>query len=389
MGNWPARGVRAALARLFPRLVLCVLLLIGPGPGAPDVRGDTVLLLVDETIQRAAADEIAEWVRQVEAEGRFKVVAREVPRTLHLARQRFKRLQEHRALVHELKPDAVQLFGAVAIGVSGWQAADGHEARVVYTDAPYMIDFDTPLTDERAFGEVPGRPSWSNMPGDGRWDQNRVSTFRRPAARVDFSELPEGSWMKVPEGCLKGRNVNPAIDETRAFKEYLKRNLEYRRGAWRPPREAWMQGPLWDLGGGAPRKYARSRMPQFRWVDVREAKEAAGREMFLLFNNMDREHLYEFADSDCRWVRAVWANSYRSFSMEQYELGGLFRRWLERALVSTWGPMWWIIPPEAETVADAIRATANLKRHWDMLYTVAGDVTLPLNPQAAAQPAGE
>jgi hypothetical protein len=339
----------------------------------------TVLTLVEEDLHRATSSEIDAWRQQVESEGNYTVVLRVIPGATHQSRRRLRRLQENRELVEELKPDAVQLFGSVPIGASGWQGADGHGPRCVYTDLPYMIGLETPLTDTRDFGTDPREAAWSNRADDGRWDQNVVEGYRRPAARVDFSELPIAvEWVRVPSGCLKGDLVCPRIDEEKAFRDYLRRNLEYRRGEWNPPREAWMQGNLWDMAQGIPRRFAKENMPQFKWIEVAQAGEVAGKDVFLLFHNVDRDHLYEFVDADCRWVRAVWANSYRSFTMEQYATGGVFRRWLQHALVSTWGPAWWVIPPSARTVGDAITATARKHPRWNVLFTVAGDVTLPL-----------
>lgn len=352
--------------------------------------GETVLTLVDEKIHDALRKELTEWRDQVQQEGFFQVDLRVVPRVSSSSPKRFAQLQAHRALVEEVKPAAVQIFGSVAIGIAGWHAADGHEPRCAYTDAPYMIALNSPLTDDRDFGVNRSQPGWSNMAGDRRWDQNLLDRYERPAARVNFAELslvlPN---MRVPTGCLKGKPICPAVDELAAFKNYLKRNLEYRRGMWTPPREGWLQGPLWSARNDAPRKFAKTQMPQFHWRDIADPADAAGKDVFLLFNNCDRDHLYQFADINCRWVRAVWANSYRSFTMEQFASAGVIRRWLQYALISTWGPNWWVIPPSAKTVGDAITATARHQRHWEMLFTVAGDVTLPLQPITAAASSGQ
>ncbi len=350
-------------------------------------RAATVLTLVEERLYNATRAEIAAWSRQVESEGTFKVELRKRPRVSPTSARRYSQVQQNRILIADLGPEAVQIFGAVAIGASGWQAADGHEMRCVYTDAPYMIDWDTPLTDTRDFGVNRSQPAWSNVAGDGRWDQNLVVSFRRPAARVNFADLPmAGPSLRIPQGCLKGKPVCPAVDEVVAFKDYLRRDLDFRQGRWKPPRVACLQGALWDLGDGAPRRFIKAQIGGMPWQETEDPSGVAGRDVFLLFHNLDRDHLYEFVDPDCHWVRAVWANSYRSFTMEQYVSCGVIRRWLQHALVSTWGPMWWVIPPSARTVADAITATARNHGHWNMLYTVAGDVTLPLHPPAGEGP---
>lgn len=62
----------------------------------------------------------------------------------------------------------------------------------------------------------------------------------------------EGSMTDSPslrfrEGCMQGQPVCPAVAEVSALRDYFRRNLAYRTGAWRPPRVAYMVGPLWDL----------------------------------------------------------------------------------------------------------------------------------------------
>lgn len=361
--------------------LVLALLLLGIVPGA--TAADSLLVFVDRTLLAPLAGPLGDWTNQVAAEGRYQVRLVPCPRA-GAESKRLPNLARMRAEIEETQPAAVQIIGHLDYGITGWGNPDGHEWRSHVTDAHLMARRFVG-TDTVSFGKAGTRP---NVPGDGRWDQQGFGDFGRPVARIDLGGL-SGSMVTAPAyqyqtGCLKGQPFCPEIDEVEALTDYFRRNLEYRRGRWVPPRVGYLVGPLWDVAPGQA-AFTLTNMTQVTWHRGPTGTVAAGREMFLLWCTAAATEWPQYRrEPDCAMVRPVWVNTYRSYGMEVLEPCGTMRRWLQWALVSTWGPRWWVVPPEARTVGDAIARTAAIQRRWDMLYQVMGDLTLPLAPEGPA-----
>ncbi len=339
----------------------------------------SALVLVDSYTYTNLLPLLTEWRAQVHNEGRYLVDMRSVPRAGRNNTNRVALLEANRALIHAAQPSLVQIIGCVPIGISGWQAADGHEARCVYTDAAYMCDRSVAFTDTVNYGTHSSMPGWNNMAGDGRWDANNVTQFRRPVARIDFSEVPYVP-LKVNKGCKIGQPLCPALDEQAELRSYFQRNLAFRRGPPRYNRTAIIHGTLYDLCGV--RTAIKTTMSQFQWLEYKvhaDATPVAGRRTYLLWSCYGRDEQPWYYDDLCNYVDAVWVNVYRSFAMEQYDAGAPMRRWLQKCLVTTWGCSPWYIPPGARSVGDAIQASIGRYSTWSMVYTALGDATLPIN----------
>jgi hypothetical protein len=362
-------------------LALALFALVVVGPCAAGA--ETLLVLVDRTLLAPLAGPLGAWTNQIAAEGRYQVRLVPCPRA-GAESKRLANLARLRAEIEETQPAAVQIIGHLDYGITGWGNPDGHEARAHVTDAHLMARRFVG-TDTVAFGAAGSRP---NQPGDGRWDQQGFGDFGRPVARIDLGGLT-GSMVTVPayqyrSGCLKGQPYCPAIDEVAALTDYFRRNLDYRQRRWVPPRVGCMVGPLWDVVPGQA-AFTLTNMPQVAWQRGPSGVAAAGKEMLFLWCTAATTELSEYRrEPDCAMVRPLWVNTYRSYGMEVLEPCGTMRRWLQWALVSTWGPRWWVVPPDARTVGDAIARTAAIQRRWDLLYQVMGDLTLPLAPAAPA-----
>ena len=321
-----------------------------------------------------------EWKAQVQNEGRYLVDMRSVPRAGRNSSNRVAYLEANRDLIHAAQPSLVQIIGCVPITITGWQAADGHEARVVHTDAAYMCDRSVVFTDTVNYGTHSSIPGWSNMAGDGRFDANNVSQYRRPVARIDFSEVPFAN-LKVNKGCKQGQPLCPALDEQAELRAYFQRDFAFRRGAPKHNNLSVIHGTLYDLCGI--RATIKSSMPQFQWLEYAthaDATPVAGRQFYLLWSCYGRdEQPWYYDDVSCAYVDAVWINVYRSFAMEQYDAGAPMRRFLQKCLVTTWGCSPWYVPPGARNVADAIHASLGRYSTWSAVYTALGDATLPIN----------
>lgn len=338
-----------------------------------------VLVFIDTALYTNVTAEIAAWTNQVLLEGKYTITiherARAWPRT---ATNRLDELAAIRSIIDAADPAGVQFFGGVALAVTGWSNPDGHGARASDTDSLFMEDGHV-ATDSTAWGST---VIGTNAIGDGYWDTLYITNCSRPVARVAFQTLIAADTNTVLwGGCRPGDPQTPAVDEVAAFKDYIRRNLEYRRGVWRPERRGYIVGPLWSTISGSvnhvttnsPVAWTSSgtqpggsegRMPLFLWENA-----AIGTEMASFFN------------SQCRYVAPVWVNTYRSYMMEpvQHTWSACYiRRWNQYALVSTWGANWWYIPSNATTVFDGIAATFAKQGFWWAYYQCWGDGTLPL-----------
>lgn len=363
-----------------------ILLALWLSSGSLMAASSTVLVFIDSTLHSNVTAEVAAWTNQVNREGYYQVDLRERPRTW--PRQDTNRLNELasiRTIIDGLDPAAVQFFGGVAMPVTGWQNKDGHGARQVDSDAPFMQDGYVP-EDTGTWGTS---TYGTNSPGDGYWDMLYVTTLNRPVARVAFLALTASSTNVTWGACLAEPQC-PDVDEVVAFKDYLRRNLEYRKGLQRPARTGYITGVLWDTVAGS-RAFCTNNIPTVTWYyNSTMPGGADGQQpMFLWENAAIGTEMATFFDSNCRYVRPFWVNTYRSFMMEAVQHGmsaSFIRRWNERALVSTWGANWWTCTAASRTVFEAISNTFTVQGGlWDVTYQCWGDGTLPISsvPYAA------
>lgn len=348
---------------------------------------NTALVFIDSTLEPQISQEFAAWTNQVNSEGFYQIDLVLFPRTELFESNRLERISQIRTIIDARQPATVVLVGKLPWGYSGWNNPDGHGARVMASDAHFMIDDYNP-TDNLKYGtnRSVADPLYKNIPNDGYWDDNELPFYGvvRSVSRIDLSSLT-GSMVSNPayqygSGCLKGTPYCPTVEEIEATKGYFRRNLEYRTGRWVPPNIAYMVGGLWDLSSGQS-AFTITNSTKYTWIKSLDQTTAAGKDTFLLWNCAAATELgLMFRTNDCRNVKAVWVNTYRSYGSEPVNSCGTLRRWQLEALVSTWGPRWWIVPKNALTVSDAIMATANSAKSWIFLYQLMGDATLPLNP---------
>ena len=195
---------------------------------APPVesRGHLVLL-VDETLAGGLKAELKQLLEDLAGDG-WRVLRHDVarhndadwPANIHS----IARIRQRVASDHATAPQDdwyLYVLGHVAIPYSGFVNPDGHLYRPWPTDAFYA-DVSTPekWTDTRN-NILPG--SVSNLPGDGKWDQNEVpSKLEFAFGRVDFSRLNALSTTP-PAG------IQP-LSELELTRLYLNKAHRYRTG---------------------------------------------------------------------------------------------------------------------------------------------------------------
>lgn len=345
--------------------------------GAPG----TVLTLVDSTLYSDAAvsNKLAEWKAQVEREGWYRIDLRTRTRVkTRFDTNRLAEITAIRSLIAASNYVGVQCWGAIAMGVAGWINPDGHAARPFDTDLPFLTATNYAFTDSVNNGS---NSYGTNAIGDGYWDDN-AAPFVRPVARVSFHDLVlTDSGTTWPSPCFTGQPVAPAVDETNATIAYLQRDLDYRRGIWRPARTGYIVGSLWSTVSGSV-NYLTSNTPQVTWtINTAMPGGAQGGRPLFLWENAAISEINLFFDSNCAWPTPVWLNTYRSFMMEGIMNWSdcYIRRWLQYALVSTWGPNWWVCPSTSNTVFDGIRGTSTVQSDYWIVWAVCwGDGTLPV-----------
>ncbi|MBA3685520.1 MAG: hypothetical protein H0W72_09815, partial [Planctomycetes bacterium] len=182
-----------------------------------DRRG-TMILLVDQTMADPLAAELAQLRKDLIGDG-WTVIPLEVSRTAAVT--------EVRALIKatcDATPGGVKslfIFGHVPVPRSGTMAYDGHNDNAVAmgTDG-YYADLDGVWTDATADNSANTENDYhllgNNVPGDGRFDQDRIpdKTVELEYGRVDFHDL---SWFHP-------------ISEVELLRNYLNKEHDYRQG---------------------------------------------------------------------------------------------------------------------------------------------------------------
>lgn len=346
---------------------------------------NVALIFIDSTLEPHIRQEFSSWTNQINREGYFKVESVLFPRTDDFHSNRLDRILQIRTIIDARQPKTVVLVGKMPWGYSGWYNPDGHAYRTMASDCHFMVNGYTP-SDEVFHGTNVSTVDklYRNIPNDGFWDYNYLpyNGVVRSVSRIDLSSL-NGSMEWNPEyqygnGCLAGKPICPKIDEIEATKDYFRRNLEYRTGKWIPPKIAYMVGGLWDLRAGQS-NYTLTKVTGYTWIRSLNHTDVSGKDVFLLWNNAASTELnLMYRTNDCRNVKPVWVNTYRSYASEPLNMCGTLRRWQVNSLISTWGGSWWVIPPTATTIHDAIMGTAISTQYWIFLYQLMGDSTLPI-----------
>lgn len=347
-----------------------------------------LLVIIDTVLAASQQMAVTEWLQQVNEERQFEVVMVGAPRVGIQDAERHNRVQEIRAEIARVKPAAVLLMGGVAVSISGWHNPDGHGARALATDVPYMFETSYQFRDSQNWGTNRVSPNpqnavWNNLPGDGKWDEITlpISLYRRPVSRIfDFTQLPYGYVGTISSGCHAGEPRLPAISETVAIRDYLDRNMAYRTGRWVPPKSGMLHGAelFWP---STARTYNAGRMTQFAWSwSQTPTLDAIPRSLWWFGNSHNTEDWWRLDDASCDRVQAVWWQTYKSFGMEWFISGAGAKRWQRNGLVVTWGRANWFVPPTAVTISDAIDASIRTQANVQMINFVMGDLTLPTKP---------
>jgi len=354
----------------------------------------TVLVLAASDAAERHGALLEEWRQQVVSEG-WSVLLETVPRTGSGDPERAERVVEIIRRTEQVKPRALFLFGAVARPATGFGNPDGHAPRCIWNDFPYSGSISSlGWSDRTNFPTSYTLKVYQNAPGDGRWDQNwAINGARWAVGRVDFSGLPQLPRGLVPQGKYgEGEPTVPAIDEHAALEDYLRRDLAWRRGAWRPDLVAYVYSALWTEEKGG---LLRSHRPEVSWTPTDRfiGSPGAGRQLFAYASyGQDYRYSYHLADPVLGPIRGVWFANYRSYEYEQiWEGGGQQgdqgnRRWLTRFLLVTWGPMdpLWM---KGRTAADGYLAFLGTRRYRTFHHQLDGDPTLPLQqPEAPPSP---
>ena len=137
-----------------------------------------ILLMVDQTMATPCAAELARLQQDLVGDG-WQVIRHNVPRddgnysTRHQAKSvKATILADYQSDPANVK--AVLLFGHVPVPYSGWDIPDGHEFRTLNADA-YYGDMTGVWTDNTVSNiSIPTGIRGSNIPGDGKFDQNVI-----------------------------------------------------------------------------------------------------------------------------------------------------------------------------------------------------------------------
>jgi hypothetical protein len=179
-----------------------------------------LLLIVDASHAAELATELGRLRDDLVGDG-WRVVRHDVARDASSQAVKQFILSECHARPGEVK--AVFLLGRVPVPYSGGVQVDGHpDHRGAWPADGYYGDIDGVWTDERINDTSSARPENHNIPGDGKFDQERIPTGSElMVGRVDLSNMPV---FGKREGLL--------------LKQYLDKNHSFRHDGYDVPRQA-------------------------------------------------------------------------------------------------------------------------------------------------------
>lgn len=207
----------------------------------PDARG-TVLLVVDSSLLPAIQNSLALYREDLVADGwkvreqAFNSNSTDVDLKTWVNSQYFQPGAGIKALV---------IVGHFAIPYSGNFAPDGHAERIGAQPADiFYADVDGNWTDQAVTTTTTGNIYTSNVPGDGRWDQNVIpSPAELQVGRIDMKNMP-----------------GFALDEAGLVNQYLQKNHAFRYKIINPQRRAMinthLDNSLFSTSAGAWRSFS-------------------------------------------------------------------------------------------------------------------------------------
>lgn len=336
----------------------------------------SLLVLVDDTF--ANHFKLAGWRQLVERESNFVLVAWDVvPRCTALEASRQSNVLAIQSRIRLVRPDAIQIWGSVAMPATGQGAPDGHieNRSVIWGDVPYAFP-DVPWSDAQNL-VTNGLPTQLNIAGDGRGDRSYYTGFQprvKAVARVSFAELRGVASSSFSTDCYSGPPV-PALDEQKEFDVYLQRNLDYRNGK-RPieRRSAFSYRP--DMERTRP--IYRAMVSWLEWYDhPAELHDPHVSARIWFGGTMPDAWWRSFLG--CEPANVLWFVNFRSNAWEWFGYrNGLPRALTFGPLVAVWGNDDWKFG-KFRTVAEDIAESWKAKTITGVpaLMYVAGDLTLP------------
>jgi hypothetical protein len=145
-----------------------------------------VMLMVEESVYGALKDKLSQWKKDAEGDG-WSVIERVVPKNLPVPQVK-EIIKE--AYYHKDGLGSLFLVGHIPVPYSGSFAHDGHgDHRGAWPCDFYYADMDEVWTDYKVnIPNVPARTS--NIPGDGKYDNDNIETAEIEVGRVDFINMP-------------------------------------------------------------------------------------------------------------------------------------------------------------------------------------------------------
>lgn len=147
-----------------------------------------IILMVDSNFTDSCAPAIYTLMKDLSGDG-WQVIRHDVARTL--SDTSVKALIQY-DYSHNTNVTAVQLLGHIAVPYSGDLNPDGHPNHLGAWPADvYYAQLTAAFTDVIVDDTSAGYPANFNVPGDGKWDRTRDSTFGQlEVSRVDFYNMP-------------------------------------------------------------------------------------------------------------------------------------------------------------------------------------------------------
>lgn len=330
----------------------------------------------DYQVQHGAT--LLRWYNAVVAEKNFDAVVWDwTPRTTVDSPDRLARVNDIKRRIREVRPTAIQIFGAVAMPASGRAGPDGHPENIGVIWGPVPYAFPDVMDEDIQTLVTNGLAIQLNVPRDGRMDRSYYTSKRPqcPVAFVSFADIPGMTTQPADLPCFFGPPV-PPLDEHIEFEKYMERNLDYRTGNLPIERKVvWCERPLQD------RDYPAYKA-EMNWLPLQDTVKQIPRQHFsawFMFSGVMPADMWYTLD-DCVPDSVLVQINYRSYAWEVQGLRQGIRRMLTFGpLVSLWGPNDWHFEEDDVIVARSI------ERSWarytvtgvPVLSTVCGDLTLP------------
>lgn len=196
-----------------------------------------VLLLVDDTQYRDLKDDLNGFQQQLELDG-WTVAIDKAPRHSDTRwKTNIKRIAKVKEIIHTHLAAPVDglkvlvILGHVAVPYSGFVALDGHarpgdDHRGAWSCDAYYGDLDGVWRDQVVNHSGGSHYSNHNVPGDGKFDEDRMPTQLEVAVgRIDFANLPN-----ISGAILENKPRRKSEVETELLRQYLRKNLAFRKG---------------------------------------------------------------------------------------------------------------------------------------------------------------